>query len=144
MMMKTNKDTIPARSSPGKRTAPSAGNQDKGDKQTTKKIRGSEIITKGTWNVRTLNATGKVKELTYEMTRYNWYVIGLCEVRWKDFGETTTEEGQKIYYSGKEHKHEHGVGFLIHKTIVGSACLFPLILERPGQQNHRHACGQRF
>ena len=54
------------------------------------------------------------------MTRYNWHVIGLCEVRWKDFGETTTEEGQKIYYSGKENKHEHGVGFLIHKTIVGS------------------------
>ena len=43
MMMKTNKDTIPARSSSGKRTAPSAGNQGRGDKyatgkQTTKKI----------------------------------------------------------------------------------------------------------
>ena len=62
-------------------------------KQTTKKIRGRENITIGTWNVRTLNATGKVKELTYEMTRYNWHVTGLCEVRWKDFGETTTEEG---------------------------------------------------
>ena len=35
-------------------------------KQTTKKIRGRENITIGTWNVRTLNATGKVKELTYE------------------------------------------------------------------------------
>ena len=76
MMMKTNKDTIPARSSPGKRTAPSAGNQGRGDKyvtgkQTTKKIRGRENITIGTWNARTLNATGKDKELTYEMTRYN-------------------------------------------------------------------------
>ena len=54
------------------------------------------------------------------MTRYYLHVIGLCEVRWKDFGETTTEEGHNIYYSGKENKHEHGVGFLIHKTIVGS------------------------
>ena len=125
MMMKTYKDTIPARSSPGKRTAPAAGNQGRGDKyatskQTTKKIRGRANITIGTWNVRTLNATGKVKELIYEMTRYNWHVIGLCEVRWKDFGETTTEEGHKIYNSGKEKKHEHGVGFLIHKTIMGS------------------------
>ena len=60
------------------------------------------------------------EEKTYEMTRYNWHVNGLCEVRWKDFGKTTTEEGHKIYYSGKENKHEHGVGFLIHKTIVGS------------------------
>ena len=54
------------------------------------------------------------------MTRYNWHVIGLCEVRWKDFGETTTEEGHKIHYSGKENKHKHGVGFLIHKNIMGS------------------------
>ena len=85
-MMKTNKDTILARSSPGKRTAPSAGNQGRGDKhatgkQTTKTSRGRENITIRTRNVRTLNATGKVKELTYDMIRYNWHVIGLCEVR---------------------------------------------------------------
>ena len=35
MMMKTNKDTIPALSSPGKRTGPSAGNQGRGDKYAT-------------------------------------------------------------------------------------------------------------
>ena len=74
MMTKTNKDTIPVRSTPSQRTAPSAGNQGRGDKyatgkQTTKKVRGRENIMIGTWNVRTLNATGKVKELTYEMTR---------------------------------------------------------------------------
>ena len=118
--VKDKQDTIPARSSPGKRTAPSAGNQGRGDKyatgKQTTKIRGRENITTGTCNVRTLNATGKVKELIYGMTRY----IGLCEVRWKDFGETTTEKGHKIYYSGKENKHEHGIGFLIHKTIVSS------------------------
>ena len=67
----------------------------------------------GTSNVRTLNATGKVKELTYEMARYNRHGIGLCEVRWKEFGETATDEGHKIFYSGKENKHKHGVGFLI-------------------------------
>ena len=58
---------------------------------------------------------GKLKSYTYEMTRYNWHVIGLHEVRSKDFGETTTREGHKIYYSGKENKHEHGVGCLSTK-----------------------------
>ena len=125
MIMMINSDTIPDRSSPGTRTAPSVDNQGRGDKyatgqETTRKIRGRENITIGTWNVRTLNATGKVNELTHEMTRYNWHVIGLCEVRWKQFGETTTDEGHKIYYSGKEDKHEHGVGFLVNKIIVGS------------------------
>ena len=39
-------------------------------------------------------------------------------MRWKNFGETTTEEGHKVFFSGKEDKHEHGVGFLVHKDIV--------------------------
>ena len=41
-------------------------------------------------------------------------------MRWKNFGETTTEEGHKVLFSGKEDKHEHGVGFLVHKDIVNT------------------------
>ena len=43
---------------------------------------------------------------------------GLYEKRWKNFGKTTTEEGHKVFFSGKEDKHEHGVGFLVHKDII--------------------------
>ena len=39
-------------------------------------------------------------------------------MRWKNFGETTTEEGHKVFFSGKEDKHEHGVGVLVRKDIV--------------------------
>ena len=49
-----------------------------------------------------------------------WNILGLCEMRWKNFGETTTEEGHKFFFSGKEDKHEHGVGFLVHKDIVNT------------------------
>ena len=41
-------------------------------------------------------------------------------MRWKNFGEITTEEGHKVFFSGKEDKHEHGVGFLVHKDIVNT------------------------
>ena len=41
-------------------------------------------------------------------------------MRWKNFGGTTTEEGHKVFFSGKEDKHEHGVGFLVHKDIVNT------------------------
>ena len=41
-------------------------------------------------------------------------------VKWKNFGETTTEERQKVFFSGKEDKHEDGVGFLVHKDIVNT------------------------
>ena len=49
-----------------------------------------------------------------------WNIPGLCEMRWKNSGETTTEEGHKVFFSGKEDKHEHGVGFFVHKDIVNT------------------------
>ena len=57
---------------------------------------------------------------THEMDRYRWSILGLCEMRWKNFGKTTTEEGLKVFFSGKEDKHKHGVGFLVHKDIVNT------------------------
>ena len=54
------------------------------------------------------------------MDRYRWNILGLCEMRWENFGEITTEEGHKVFFSGKEDKHEYGVGFLVHKDIVNT------------------------
>ena len=45
-----------------------------------------------------LRAAGKLQELTHEMDRYRWNILGLCEMRWENFGETTTEEGHKIFF----------------------------------------------
>ena len=41
-------------------------------------------------------------------------------MRWKNFGETTTEEGYNVFLSGKEDNYKCGVGFLVHKDIVNS------------------------
>ena len=41
-------------------------------------------------------------------------------MRWKSFGETTTQEVHRVFFRGKEDKHEHGVGFLVHKDIVNT------------------------
>ena len=87
---------------------------------TPSKIRGRSNITIGTWNVRTLHAVGKMEELEHEMEMYHWNILGLIETRWKNEGETTTNEGHMFYYSGKDDNHEHGVGFLIHKDTVNS------------------------
>ena len=43
-----------------------------------------------------------------------------CHVYLCNFGETTTEERHKVFFSGKEDKHGHGVGFLVHKDIVNT------------------------
>ena len=98
---------------------------DVGDKYATgvpkiKKIRGRENIAVGTWNVRTLRPAGKLEQLTHTMSRYHWNIVGLCEVFWKNFGEMSTDDGHKVYFSGEEGKHEYGVGFLVHKDEVGA------------------------
>ena len=127
-MMTTSTQNIPYRSHTGlTMTAPSTPHQDGRDKyntgEQTSKIRGRDNITTGTWNVRTMRPAGKLKKLTYEMDRYRWNLLGLCEVRWKNFGETTTEEGHKLYYSGEENKQEYGVGFLVHNNIMKSVMM---------------------
>ena len=114
----------PDRSGPGSTTTapPTVASQGGGDKYATGsqpsiKMQ-STSITIGTWNVRTLN--GKIDELTYELEQYKWDILGLCETRLKNFGETMTKEGHKLWYSGDENKHIHGVGFLVNKNCASS------------------------
>ena len=121
----TSKVNIPDRSGPGSTTAaPSIDKlQGGGDKLATEAKRNTLKLptvetTIGTWNVRTLYRCGKVEELEHELRRYQWQVIGLSEVRWTGRGETTTEDGHKIWFSGHETRHEHGVGFIVRKEAI--------------------------
>lgn len=81
-------------------------------------MRSSTVI--GTWNVRTLHGCGKVEELENEMERYRWDILGISEVRWTGIGEVTTDKGHKIWFSGDDSRHQHGVGFIIRKEISNS------------------------
>ena len=79
--MTTTYQTIADRSPPGLiGTAPSAVPQDGGVQHASDAsftIRGRDNITIGTWNTRTLRARGKLQELTHEMDRYRWNILGL-------------------------------------------------------------------
>ena len=46
----------------------------------------------------------ETSRLTHGMDRYRWNILGLFEMRWKNFGETTTEEGHKVFFSGQQRK----------------------------------------
>ena len=122
MMMNTNNTLIPDWSKPGiPITMPTVRHRDVGDKYATgvpkvKKIRGRENIAVGTWNVRTQRQAGKLEQLTHAMSRYHWNRGGLCEMRWKNFGEMSTDDRHKDYSSGEEGRHENGVGFLVTRT----------------------------
>ena len=49
-------------------------------RQTLKLAR--QQLTVGTWNVRTMWATGKLDLLREEMKRYRYDILGLSEIRW--------------------------------------------------------------
>ena len=51
--------------------------------------------------MRTLRPAGKSEQLTHAMSRYHWNIVGLCEMRWKNFGEMSTDDGYKVYFSGE-------------------------------------------
>ena len=98
-------------------TAPTVRHRDVGDKYATgvpkiKKIRGRENISVGTWNVRTLRPAKKLEQLTHAISRYHWNIVGLCEMRWKYFGEMSTDDGHKVYFSGEETDMSMGLDFL--------------------------------
>ena len=126
-MSDTKQIRIPDRSRPGSTTAALSigGTQDgsvkyaTGTKTKTALKLTTDQVTIGTWNVRTLYACGKLKELEQALSHYRWDIIGLCEVRWTGFGEITTEEGHKLWYSGDEKNHKYGVAFIVRKEILG-------------------------
>ena len=70
-------------------------------------------------DTKTVRAAGKRQELTHKMDRYRWNILGLCKVRWKNFGETTTEEGHKLFFFSVEKRINMSMAldFLFTRTL---------------------------
>ena len=119
---------MPDRSRPVSTTTAPVANAQQGDgeKLATAELRHSklkltkDICTVGTWNVRTLYARGKLRELFIEMERYTWNILGLIEVRWTQSGDFLTDEEHKLWFSREEKEHRNGVGSLVHKENVNN------------------------
>ena len=130
MMKRQTRNPMPARRTPGQTSsAPAVCVRGTGAKSTTGVNRDSRLRVKdklvfGTWNVETLWRDGRLEELCHELESYKWNVIGLSEVRRKALGEISSDEGHKLYYCGRDDRHVHGVGFLVHKETAKLGCNF--------------------
>ncbi|CAF2944575.1 unnamed protein product [Rotaria sp. Silwood2] len=118
-----------ANSTPTNSTAPSATtrqtiNLATANVTTSKLNIAKDIFTVGTWNVKTLWATGKLELLRNEMKRYKYDVIGISEVRWTGKGETLSGD---FIYSGESNIHTKGVGILLSaKARKSLLCYNPI------------------
>ena len=83
-----------------------------------------------TYNVRTLMADEKLKELEHEIDNIKWDIVGLGEVRRKDERKIQLSSGNILFWKGSTNKNEAGVGFLINKNIAGNVTNFKAISER--------------
>jgi hypothetical protein len=50
------------------------------------------LLSLGTWNIRTLNELGKIENVTREVDRMKISVLGLSEVRWIGTGSKVLED----------------------------------------------------
>ena len=106
------------------------GNHNNNNIKTLKIIKlPKKITTIGTWNVRKLRRFVKLEELMKELSRYKWDVIVIAETRLTGDGELTTEEGNKLYYSGQG-KYYEGVGFMVKKEIKNSVINYTAVSIR--------------
>jgi hypothetical protein len=77
----------------------------------------------GIWNVRTLRETGKLRQAEACMRNYGLNILGMSEVRWREFGEMTTHDGATFIYSGRpqdDNTSREGVGILMDKEAKRS------------------------
>ena len=136
MQSTNNKLSIQDRSGPRIKTVmlPNAPQVGSGKWVTVENCLNSLKVTKhpfttGTWNIRTLYAKGRVKELTHELECYKWLVVGLSEGRWTGCGEIVSE-GHKLWFSGENKDHVNGVGFIVNKSYLSMVMECKLVSSR--------------
>lgn len=59
---------------------------------------------------------GRSANIAKEMRNYNLQVLGLCETRWTNSGETRLSTGESLIYAGHEDAdtpHTEGVGIMM-------------------------------
>ncbi|XP_039278804.1 craniofacial development protein 2-like [Nilaparvata lugens] len=84
----------------------------------------------GTWNARSLFASGKLDNVMKEMSRLSINILGISDVRWPGSGKCRTNNGV-FYYSGiDDPNHRYGVGVIIDKATNASVQSFTPYSER--------------
>lgn len=83
-----------------------------------------------TWNVRTMAQAGKIHCALKEMERMKISIMGVSEMRWPESSYCDID-GHRVYYSGSMNgKYEHGVGMLVHRSVVKHVRNFIPVNER--------------
>src|SRR6476469_2190817 len=65
--------------------------------ESKRRMKEKHEIRVGTWNVQTMNETGKFENVKEEMRRNRLSIMGVSEVRWRD-REDFVSDGYRVVY----------------------------------------------
>lgn len=82
----------------------------------------------GTWNVRGLNATGKLAIVEKEIS--NFLIVGLSETHWRGSGHFETRNRNIVFYSGSDDSSKNGVGIIMNKKFTHAVREYKAINDR--------------
>ena len=95
-----------------------------------------DISKVGTWNVRTMYEASKTAQIPRETRAYNIGILGLCETRWTESGQTMLNTGDTVLYSGHEGEnppHTEGVALMLshqaYNALIGWEALGPRMMR---------------
>ena len=99
---------------------------------TRKHLNGRHRVMIGQWNVRGLNALGKLSMLGNEMERQGISICGLSETKWSGNGHFKTLDGHTVLYSGRptSGREHHGVAIWINKNTASCLASYNTISNR--------------
>ncbi|XP_025208310.1 uncharacterized protein LOC112603784, partial [Melanaphis sacchari] len=98
--------------------------------KTQRKRPGLQGFRIGTWNVRTLYKAGALNTLINTIDRYKANIVALQETRWQGEGCIATCNMTLFYGGVTTNRHENGVGFLVHNSLIPWVKQFKAINDR--------------
>lgn len=89
-----------------------------GDKDSLNKERCHTNLYVATYNARSTASEGRMEELTYELNKIKWDVLGISETRKRGEGSIKLASGHTLFYKGKEDSSHGGVGIIVHRRLT--------------------------
>ncbi|VDO82783.1 unnamed protein product [Heligmosomoides polygyrus] len=85
----------------------------------------------GTWNIRTLDQTGRLAQLLQEFDVYGLDILRISEVRWTGSGRLINDgKTPALLFAGPGRRHERGVGIVLSKRASNSLVSWEPVNDR--------------
>jgi len=95
-----------------------------------------------TWNVQTLLRPGSTTLLSYELSRYNISIAGLCESRWPGSGECSATDYAFIWSGPTDGRGLYGVALAMLHRICNSLVSWSPVSDRILTARFLHSHGK--